>query len=100
MCRSGTNRNTGDLGNWLHPFYTANADLWYPQSTGHMRPLMTRACALHCAPFVGTEYTLGPKTQRTCPAQPGSRRYSGDPITGLMYTDITVVTKYHLITLF
>lgn len=32
--------DVGYLGDWLHPFHGADGDLWNPEGTRHMRPLL------------------------------------------------------------
>lgn len=94
-----THRNTGDLGDRLHALDATDADLWYPERAGHVRPLVTRARAFHRTAFVRAEHALGPKSQRTCPAQPGPGRYRRDAVARLMHADIAAVAEHHLVPL-
>lgn len=95
-----THRNAGDLGDGLHAFNATDADLGYPERAGHVRPLVTRACALHRTALVRAEHALGPKSQRTCPAQPGPGWYRCDAVARLVHTDVAAVAEDHLVPLF
>ena len=62
-----------------------------------MRPLLPGPCALHGPALIGAKLAWRLDAQGTGAAQPGAAGDVGDTVTGLVHTNIALVTKHHLV---
>ncbi len=94
-----THRYAGDFRDGLHLLHASNTNFRYPKRAADVSPLLTALCGLHGTSTVGAEFALRLDSQSTRPANPRTRRDTGDAVARLMHADVALLTEDHLVSL-